>query len=133
MTTHFINGQWQQGLGQLFVSTDPAKNREIWQGRAATEAQVDTAYQAARTAFEPWADLSFTERSEVVKNFANKLTEHKEALALTIAEETGKPLWEPAPKLAAMIWQNRYLHPGLSGAHRRERKPNATRPCFYPA
>lgn len=103
MTTHFINGQWQQGLGQLFVSLDPAKNRQIWQGQAATEVQVDAAFQAARAAFEAWADLSFTERSEVVKNFANKLTEHKEALALTIAEETGKPLWETRTEVAAMI------------------------------
>ncbi len=103
MTTHFINGQWQQGQGQLFVSTDPAKNQQIWQGQAATEAQVDAAFQAARAAFEAWADLSFTQRSDVVKNFAQKLNEHKEALALTIAEETGKPLWETRTEVAAMI------------------------------
>lgn len=103
MTTHFINGQWQQGLGQLFVSLDPAKNQQIWQGQAATESQVDAAFQAARAAFEPWADLTFAQRSDLVKNFANKLTEHKEALALTIAEETGKPLWETRTEVAAMI------------------------------
>lgn len=103
MTTHFINGQWQQGLGQLFVSLDPAKNKQIWQGQAATESQVDAAFQAARTAFAPWADLSFAQRSEVVKNFAAKLTEHKETLAFTIAEETGKPLWETRTEVAAMI------------------------------
>ncbi|WP_306523905.1 succinylglutamate-semialdehyde dehydrogenase [Rheinheimera sp.] len=103
MTTHFINGQWQQGQGQLFVSLDPAKNQQIWQGQAATEVQVDAAFQAARAAFEPWADLSFAQRCEVVKNFAAKLTEHKEALAFTIAEETGKPLWETRTEVAAMI------------------------------
>lgn len=103
MTTHFINGQWQQGQGQLFVSTDPAKNQQIWQGQAASEVQVDAAFQAARAAFEAWADLSFTHRSDVVKNFAQKLNEHKEALALTIAEETGKPLWETRTEVAAMI------------------------------
>lgn len=103
MTTHFINGQWQQGQGQLFVSTDPAKNQQIWQGQAASEVQVDAAFQAARAAFEAWADLSFTQRSDVVKNFAQKLNEHKEALALTIAEETGKPLWETRTEVAAMI------------------------------
>lgn len=103
MTTHFINGQWQQGQGQLFVSTDPAKNQQIWQGQAASEVQVDAAFQAARAAFEAWADLSFSARSDVVKNFAQKLNEHKEALALTIAEETGKPLWETRTEVAAMI------------------------------
>lgn len=103
MTTHFINGQWQQGQGPLFVSLDPAKNQQIWQGQAATEAQVDAAFQAARAAFEPWADFTFAARCEVVKNFAAKLNEHKEALALTIAEETGKPLWETRTEVAAMI------------------------------
>ncbi len=38
-----------------------------------------------------------------MKNFASKLTEHKEALALIIAEETGKPLWETRTEVAAMI------------------------------
>lgn len=103
MTTHFINGQWQPGQGEQFVSFDPAKNRQIWQGQAATEAQVDGAFRAARAAFDNWADLSFAERSAVVKNFATALTEHKEALALTIAEETGKPLWETRTEVAAMI------------------------------
>jgi len=103
MTTHFINGQWQPGQGALFTSIDPAKNQQIWQGQAADEQQVDAAFKAARQAFEGWADLPFEARADIAKAFAAQLTENKEALALTIAEDTGKPLWETRTEVAAMI------------------------------
>jgi len=98
-----INGQWQPGAGALFQSVDPATNQVIWQGQAADEQQVDAAFKAARQAFESWADQSFAQRAALVQAFAAKLTEHKEALALTIAEDTGKPLWESRTEVAAMI------------------------------
>ncbi len=99
----FINGTWQQGEGKAFTSLDPAKNRQIWQGHAATAEQVNTAVAAARTAQYHWAGLSFDERLTIVKKFAEQLSEHKEALALSIAEETGKALWEARTEVAAMI------------------------------
>jgi len=99
----FINGDWVTGAGMAMVSLDPAKNQPVWQGAAATAEQVDGAYQAARQAFFSWADRSFAERVEVVRSFASQLNEHKELLALTIASETGKPLWESRTEVAAMI------------------------------
>ena len=99
----FINGSWVQGEGKAFTSLDPAKNRQIWQGQAATTEQVATAVNAARAAQYHWAGLSFDERVTVVKRFAEQLTEHKEAMAQSIAEETGKALWEARTEVAAMI------------------------------
>ncbi|MBU2114576.1 MAG: aldehyde dehydrogenase family protein, partial [Gammaproteobacteria bacterium] len=99
----FINGSWVQGEGKAFTSLDPAKNRQIWQGQAATAEQVDAAVSAARKAQYHWAGLSFDERVAVVKRFAEQLTEHKEAMAQSIAEETGKALWEARTEVAAMI------------------------------
>ncbi|WP_031567419.1 succinylglutamate-semialdehyde dehydrogenase [Rheinheimera texasensis] len=99
----FIDGVWLAGEGQDFSSSDPAKNRIIWQGKAASEQQVDLAFRAARAAFEPWADLTFAQRADVVRAFGLQLNEHKEALALCIAEDTGKPLWETRTEVAAMI------------------------------
>ena len=43
----FIDGQWLAGEGKPFESTDPAKNEVIWQGAAASTAQVDAAVKAA--------------------------------------------------------------------------------------
>ncbi|HEY0921975.1 succinylglutamate-semialdehyde dehydrogenase [Rheinheimera pacifica] len=99
----FINNQWLGGEGKEFTSLDPVKNTQVWQGQAATAAQVDTAVQVARKAQYDWAGLSFDERVAVVKKFAEQLSENKEAMALTIASETGKALWEARTEVAAMI------------------------------
>lgn len=99
----FINGQWLQGEGRVFNSLDPAKNVQIWQGHAATANQVDMAVQSARQAQYHWAGLSFEQRVAIVKKFAELLTENKEAMALSVAQETGKALWEARTEIGAMI------------------------------
>ncbi len=98
----FIDGQWLAGAGKPFESKDPAKNQVIWQGEAASAAQVEAAVKAARYAFYHWSDLALEDRLAIVRRYADLLGEHKEALALTIARETGKPLWETRTEVAAM-------------------------------
>lgn len=99
----FINGQWQAGLGHTFQSVNPANNDVIWQANSATAEQVDSAVSAAREAFYSWADKSFAERLAIVKTFAETLKEHSEELAVAIAQETGKPLWETRTEAGAMV------------------------------
>jgi succinylglutamic semialdehyde dehydrogenase len=99
----FINGQWLSGEGHDMASVDPAKKETIWQAKSATPAQVEAAVGSARVAFVGWAERSFEERLAVAKRFAELLGEHKDELALTIARETGKPLWETATEVGAMI------------------------------
>ena len=101
--THFINGQWLVGKGQTMSSTDPAKNILVWEGKAASTEQVEQAVKAARTAFIEWSQRSFDSRLAVVKTFASLLEENKTEFAHVIAKETGKPQWETATEVAAMI------------------------------
>ena len=103
MTTHFIDGQWVAGLGATMESTDPAKNAVIWTGQAASDTQVDAAIASARSAFQDWSLLTFAERQAYVQAYGRELVANKELLARTIAEETGKPLWETATEAAAMV------------------------------
>ncbi len=100
---HYIGGQWQAGLGHAVSSIDPAKNTVIWQGHSASAEQVELAIGAARSAFTAWTEMTFEQRLAIVKRFGELLAENKDALALTIARETGKPLWETATEVAAMI------------------------------
>jgi succinylglutamic semialdehyde dehydrogenase len=102
-TTHFIDGQWISGTGHPINSTDPAKNTVIWSGVSASQKEIESAIKAAREAFRSWSLYSFDKRLSIVKAFAEQLTENKQALALSIARETGKPLWETATEVAAMI------------------------------
>ena len=59
---NLINGQWVNGEGQGFSSTNPANNELLWQGEAASADQVNGAVNAAREAFYTWADTSFEQR-----------------------------------------------------------------------
>ena len=55
MSGLYINGEWKQGSGAAFQSTDPASGDVVWEGAAATAADVTDAYSAARKAFPGWA------------------------------------------------------------------------------
>ena len=99
----FINGQWLAGEGHNFSSVNPANNDVIWQANTATAAQVSAAVDAAREAFIPWSDKSFEARLEVVQAFAEQLKANAEELAVIIAKETGKPLWETRTEAGAMV------------------------------
>ena len=106
MTTHaaqFINGEWLAGQGEAFSSLNPANNEVIWQANSATAEQVDTAVKSAREAFYSWSDMAFEARLEIVKRFAEQLKENSEELAIAIAKETGKPLWETRTEAGAMV------------------------------
>ncbi len=99
----FINGQWLAGEGHEMASVNPANDEVIWAALSATESQVNSAVDAAREAFYPWADKTVEERLEIIKKFAELLGEYKEKMAYAIALETGKPLWETRTEVGAMI------------------------------
>ncbi len=103
ISTHFINGQWIEGLGHAINSIDPAKNVVIWSAKSASSAQVNEAVVAARNAFPAWSLMSVDERLIIIKKFAELLGENKTELAKIIAKETGKPEWETATEVGAMI------------------------------
>ena len=101
--THYINGQWVVGEGHDLSSIDPAKNTVIWNGKSATPTQIDLAVKAARNAAPQWSLKPVEERLEIIKRYAEKLAENKQHLTEIIAKETGKPEWETATEVGAMI------------------------------
>lgn len=101
--THFIKGQWHAGKGHDVASSNPANGDIIWRGQTATAAQVNAAVDAAREAQFAWFMLGFDARLTMVEAYRNQLEANKAELAETIAQETGKPQWETATEVAAMI------------------------------
>ncbi|MEP3590356.1 MAG: succinylglutamate-semialdehyde dehydrogenase [Marinobacter sp.] len=98
-----INGEWFEGQGAAFSSLNPATGELFWQGKAADDAQVAAAVSAARAASAHWVGLGFDQRVNIARRFAELLGEQKEVVAICIATETGKPLWEARTEVAAMI------------------------------
>ncbi|MGL4220904.1 MAG: succinylglutamate-semialdehyde dehydrogenase [Shewanella sp.] len=101
--THFIKGQWHAGKGHDVASSNPANGEIIWRGQTATADQVNAAVDAAREAQFDWFMLGFDARLKIVEAYRSQLEANKAELAETIAQETGKPQWETATEVAAMI------------------------------
>lgn len=101
--TLWINGDWVTGLGEARVKANPVSGERLWQGHDADAAQVAQACRAARAAFAGWARQPFAVRQAVVETFAGLLEKNKTELTVIIAKETGKPRWEAATEVTAMI------------------------------
>ena len=99
----WINNHWVAGDGEPFQSLNPYDGDVVWQGNAATTAQVEAAVTAASRAFLDWRNTTLTERLAVIERFALLVQQHQSQLAHIIATETGKPLWESTTEVAAMI------------------------------
>ena len=99
----FLNGLWVPGQGKELVSHNPATGEVLWTGRAAGASDVDAAVTAARAAAQDWQSRTVSERAAIVQAFQSLLQERQSQLAQRISEETGKPLWDAATEVQAMI------------------------------
>jgi succinylglutamic semialdehyde dehydrogenase len=86
-----------------FTSTCPATGKLLWEGPAADANGVGLAIATARRAFASWSIAPLDDRIAHVRAFKAALESDTELLATTIAEETGKPLWEGRQEVASMI------------------------------
>ena len=101
--TQYIQGQWLAGEGHDVNSINPANGVVIWQGKTATPSQVNAAVDAARAAQFDWFMLGYEARLAIVEAYRAQLEANKDEIAETIAQETGKPQWETATEVGAMI------------------------------
>lgn len=101
--THWIAGDWVLGEGETIQSLSPYNSEVVWKGESATEAQVESAVNAARNAFIEWRKLPFENRQAIVERFAELVKENADSIAEVIAKETGKPFWETKTEAGAMV------------------------------
>ncbi len=94
--TQFIDGQFTTTTGSdtRFDVVNPATESVIGQITAATTADVDAAVQAARRAFESWAEIPRAERLELLGKLAAEIERRGDDLAAVICEEVGTPIGE---------------------------------------
>lgn len=82
------------------VSHEPATGAEVWRGKAC---DVDDVVTRARRAWPAWAAQPLSTRMELVRRFANEVRKDAEKLAVAIARETGKPLWEARAEVEGVV------------------------------
>ncbi|MET1112920.1 MAG: succinylglutamate-semialdehyde dehydrogenase [Allosphingosinicella sp.] len=81
-------------------SIEPATGAILWTGEAG---DADAEVARARSAWASWAAKPLAVRIETLRRFANVVRGRKDALADLIARETGKPLWETATEVDAVV------------------------------
>ncbi|HET9639856.1 MAG TPA: succinylglutamate-semialdehyde dehydrogenase [Allosphingosinicella sp.] len=81
-------------------SIEPATGANLWTGEVG---DVDAEVARARSAWAGWAAKPLAVRIEALRRFANGVRGQKDALADLIARETGKPLWETATEVDAVV------------------------------
>ena len=89
-------------MTQIIKSICPATGDVVWEGAAATAAQVRDAVANARKAFADWSLTLFTQRADIAQKYADAVREKTEAIALAISRDMGKPLWEARTEAGAM-------------------------------
>lgn len=99
----YVDGKWISGAGETFASYNPANGETVWEGHAASAAEVDAAVKAAAAAAPEWAALSIEKRIPYLEAYKNALEKNKEKLSEAISKEVGKPLWESKTEVAAMV------------------------------
>ena len=90
-------------MSETLRSTCPATGELLWEGPVDDAAAVARALADARHAFEDWSETDLDARIAIVRAYADRLKATAEELAVTIARETGKPLWEGQQEVASMI------------------------------
>jgi len=103
----YINGQWQTAGGQPRAVTNPATGDFIASISDASDQNVDQAVQAARAAFNDWANTPSDVRADYIEKICQRLEARSEELALTITREMGMPLhlsrgWQVAGPISGM-------------------------------
>lgn len=98
----FINGQWVKGTGEFFKSINPSDGSELWQGNSASRAEINAAFDAAKSAHKVWSSLPFVSRKAIVLNYKNLAFEARNEMAELISKETGKQLWDSTGEASAL-------------------------------
>jgi succinylglutamic semialdehyde dehydrogenase len=87
-------------MAATLSSFEPATGEKLWTGEIG---DADQEVAAARAAWAGWASKPLTVRIETLRRFANLVRGQKDKFADLIARETGKPVWEAATEVDAVV------------------------------
>lgn len=91
----FIDGRWRAGSGgNLIDVVDPATEAVVATVPVAGIADLEEAVQAASRSFPDWAARPAPERGKMLREAARLVRERRDAIALLLTGEQGKPLRE---------------------------------------
>ncbi|WP_254523949.1 aldehyde dehydrogenase family protein [Natrinema caseinilyticum] len=97
----YIDGEWRDAAsGETIPVENPATRDVFTNVPAATEADVDAAYEAAKEAQPAWEETPREERDEYVGNLLDELNARFEDIAGLLATEAGTPSFRALAEFA---------------------------------
>lgn len=89
---NFVNGSYVDSKGKDSLElVDPATEKVYAHSPISNQADVDSAYQAAATAFESWKETTPSERQLALFRIADEMEKRAEDFADLESQDTGKP------------------------------------------
>ncbi|WP_090060750.1 aldehyde dehydrogenase family protein [Celeribacter neptunius] len=110
---HFINGAMTDP-GEVFEARNPATGETLAHLTQATEADVDTAVEAARKAQAKWAKSGGKARAKVLYALARLVQKHARLFAVLETLDNGKPIRESRDIDVALVARHFYYHAGMA-------------------
>lgn len=98
----FIDNNWRAGQGAGFSNSCPSTGDIVWQGNAASSAEVAESVASARKAFRDWSRRPQAERTAILESYAEEIGKRSERIAETISRDMGKALWDSRGEAATM-------------------------------
>lgn len=103
MESNWFDSKWQVGEGDQLHSINPSDNSVILETKMASFTQAKDAYLNARSATTKWRQYPLKQRIDIMLELAKILQAKQTELALLIATENGKPLWEATQEVEVAI------------------------------
>src|ERR1700751_4409593 len=92
---NFIGGQWvAPAQGRYFENPTPVTGQTFCEVARSDEADIEKALDAAHAAAPAWGKTAPAERAAVLNKIADRIEEHKDALAVAEVWDNGKPIRE---------------------------------------
>ncbi len=90
---NFINGELVDSRGKDTIDlVDPVTGNVYAKSPVSNDADVDSAYQAAATAFEEWGETTPSERQKALWQIADAMEAKADEFAAAEVQDTGKPI-----------------------------------------
>lgn len=91
---NYINGVFTKAANkQTLPVYEPATGKAYTQLPNSSQADIDAAYEAAKSAFDTWKNIKAEERFNILERIASLIENNHERLAQAESKDSGKPVW----------------------------------------
>lgn len=100
----YFHGRFHQGSTkhETILKRSPADLSQVLWEAGIYHDHVDHVIESAVKGFETWRKTSFEERINLLKKYQEAVRARKDEIAMALALEVGKPLWEAKTEAAAL-------------------------------